>query len=159
MSSPLFVPEGAQPTDSPMACWSDGFEHTVIDITKRQRLQTNKRDMPTVVWEGIHCASKHRVFVKRRQDRELLMSLFEQGPQICQIRVDTFGDDVTVAEPLAAKFMTKVASCTTKVAWTSAISNNRGTSGCRLARRTHRLFNQFSFVNHLSCARRTGMIS
>ena len=31
------------------------------------------------------------------------MSLFEQGPQICQIRVDTFGDDVTVAEPLQSQ--------------------------------------------------------
>ena len=35
------------------------------------------------------------------------MSLLEQGPQICQIRVNTFGDDVAVAEPAAAKFMTK----------------------------------------------------
>ena len=90
MSSPLFAPEGAQPTDSPMARWSDGFEHTVTDITCEELRATaaadNKRDMPTVVWEGIHCASKHRVFVKRRQDRTLLMSLFEQGPQICQIR-------------------------------------------------------------------------
>ena len=36
------------------------------------------------------------------------MSLFEQGPQICQIGVDTFGVDVTVAEPAAAKFMTEL---------------------------------------------------
>ena len=89
MSSPLFVHEGAQPTDSRVARWSD-YATAAAD---------NKRDMPTVVWEGIHCASKHRV---------LLMSLFEQGPQICQIRVGTFGDDVTIAEPAAAKFMTKL---------------------------------------------------
>ena len=83
-----------------MARRSNGFEHTMTDNTCE--------DMPTVSWEEIHCASKHRVFAKRRQDGTLLMSLFEQGPQICQIRVDTFGDDVTVAELAAAKFMTKL---------------------------------------------------
>ena len=36
------------------------------------------------------------------------MILFEQRPQNSQIRVDTFGDDVTFAEPAAAKFMTKL---------------------------------------------------
>ena len=54
MSSPLFVPEGAQPTDSPMARWSVGFEHTVTDITCEELQATaaadNKRDKPTVVW-------------------------------------------------------------------------------------------------------------
>ena len=53
MSSLLFLPEGAQATDSPMAHWSDGFEHTVTDITCEELQATaaadNKRDMPTVV--------------------------------------------------------------------------------------------------------------
>ena len=69
--------------------------HTMTDITCEELQATaaadNKRDMPTVVGKGIHCSSKHRVFLKRRQDGTLLMNLFEQGPQICQIRVDTFG--------------------------------------------------------------------
>ena len=34
--TPLLLPEGAQPTDSPMAHWSDGFEHTVTDINARR---------------------------------------------------------------------------------------------------------------------------
>ena len=85
MSSPLFLPEGAQPTDSPMARRSDGFEHTVT-VSMCEELQA------TVVWKAIHCASGHRVFAKWRQDRNLLMSLFEQGPKICQVRVVTFGD-------------------------------------------------------------------
>ena len=55
MSSPLFVPEGAQPTDSPMARWSDGFEHTVTEITCEELQATaaadDKRDMLTVVRE------------------------------------------------------------------------------------------------------------
>ena len=56
MLSPLFVPEGAKPTDSPMARWSDGFEHTVTDITCEGLQATaaadNKQDMLTAVWEG-----------------------------------------------------------------------------------------------------------
>ena len=88
------------------------FEHTVTDITCEDLRGTaaadNERDTPIVAREGIHRASKHRAPVKRRQDRTLLMSLFEQGPQICQSRVDTFGDDVTVAEPAVAEFMTKL---------------------------------------------------
>ena len=44
--------------------------------------------------EGVHCASKHRVFVKQRQDSISLTSSIEQVPQICQVRGAAFGADV-----------------------------------------------------------------
>ena len=44
MSSPLFAPKGAQPTDSPMARWSDGFEHTMTDITCEELRATAAAD-------------------------------------------------------------------------------------------------------------------
>ena len=112
MSSPLFWPEGAQPTDSPMARWSDGFEHTVTDITCEELQSTaaagTKRDMPTVVWEGSN--ARAHIECSRNGDKieHCSRACFERGPQICQIRVHTFGDDVTIAEPAAAKFTTKL---------------------------------------------------
>ena len=69
--------------------------------TKEQHnlpLRVNNRDLSQnglspIVREGIRCASNHRVFVKRSQDRTLLMSLFEH---------------ITVAKPAASNFMTKL---------------------------------------------------
>ena len=106
MSSPLFLPGAAQPTDSSMARWSDGFEHTVTDITCgcRQQNETCRllRGRGSVARANIECSCNGDKI------ETLLMSLFEQGPRIYQTRVDTFGHGVTIAEPAAAKFMTKL---------------------------------------------------
>ena len=48
------------------------------------------------------------MFVTSRQDRTLLMGLFEQGPPNCQVRADAFGDEDAVAEPTAGNFMKKL---------------------------------------------------
>ena len=62
--------------------------------------------------------------------------------------------------PLQRNSRRSFARCTAKVAWTSAISCNRGTSSCRVGRKkTNRLFNQFSLVSHLPYAHCTGVFS
>jgi hypothetical protein len=45
-----------------------------------------------ILWEGENCDSHHRLVVKQRADRELLISLFEQSRQILQMRVDRFDE-------------------------------------------------------------------
>ena len=43
-----------------------------------------------VVWQGEHAISHHKIEVKTRQDRHLLMSIYEQGKWIFGIRCDIF---------------------------------------------------------------------
>ena len=43
------------------------------------------------IFEGQHSVTKNKLVVAQRADRQLLISLFEQSKQICQIRVDRCG--------------------------------------------------------------------
>ena len=43
------------------------------------------------VFEGQHSVTKNKLVVAQRADRHLLISLYEQSKQICQIRVDRCG--------------------------------------------------------------------
>ena len=52
----------------------------------------NAKGVVPVLWEGQMESSNHRVTLQQRLDRKLLLSLFEQGHQICQLRLDVFGE-------------------------------------------------------------------
>jgi len=43
-----------------------------------------------VLWRGEHCVSKNNLRVQLRADRGILVSLFEQSHQVCQVPIDTF---------------------------------------------------------------------
>ena len=43
------------------------------------------------IFEGQHSVTKNKLVVAQRADRQLLLSLYEQTKQICQIRVDRCG--------------------------------------------------------------------
>ncbi len=48
-----------------------------------------RRSDPTeVVWSGEHGVTHHRLAVKRRADRGLLMSIYEQDAQVCSVKVE-----------------------------------------------------------------------
>ena len=47
------------------------------------------------VWEGTHCTTNHKVRVAQRTDRSLLMVIYEQARQICQVRVDAFDKNMS----------------------------------------------------------------
>jgi hypothetical protein len=46
---------------------------------------------PDPLWQGEHHASHHRLSISQRTDRQLLLSAYEQGKQIAQVRMSLFG--------------------------------------------------------------------
>ena len=75
-----------------MARWSDGFEHSVAEISCED-LQTivvgfknTRRGTDGVGGDALR--EQTSSVNELRHDRTMLMRLFEQGPQICQVRVD-----------------------------------------------------------------------
>ena len=133
----LCVPPGAEPTDSLVARWSDGLVHSVADISCDD-LQTmlggaeHKIDGAPVVWKGIHCATSHIVFVKWRQDRRLLMSLFEQSLTPARFALKCLTPTSLLRNQLPATSLRSSGRCVAKAAWQSAVSNVNTTNGRRL---------------------------
>jgi hypothetical protein len=81
--------------DQGLACiWPDGYEAELEQthgwLKGLQRTSGSKETMPSL-WSGIHKITKHRITLKQRTDRELLISVFEQNAQILQVRADKFG--------------------------------------------------------------------
>ena len=67
-----------------MAAWAwrvfaDGSTRSVADMTvERLLLSSEAVRREAVEWAGDHVTTRHRVCVKRRPDRGLLVSIFEQ---------------------------------------------------------------------------------
>ena len=45
-----------------------------------------------VLWEAEHEITHHKIWMAQRVDRRLLLSVYEQSRQICQVRLDVFGE-------------------------------------------------------------------
>ena len=76
-----------------IAVFADGCKLQVMDLTQQQYMDLKKvniRDMSTAIWSGQHVKSKNRIAVKKRPDRGLLISMFEQALQVCQVNVMWF---------------------------------------------------------------------
>ena len=58
----------------------------IRSATCRRSTQSNE-----AIFEGQHSVTKNKLVVNQRADRQLLLSLYEQSKQICQIRVDRCG--------------------------------------------------------------------
>ena len=58
----------------------------IRSATCRRSTQSNE-----AIFEGQHSVTKNKLVVAQRADRQLLLSLYEQSKQICQIRVDRCG--------------------------------------------------------------------
>ena len=52
----------------------------------------NSKDTNQPLWEAEMDVSKNKLTLSQRTDRFLLMSLYEQNSQVCQLRIDTFQD-------------------------------------------------------------------
>ena len=50
--------------------------------------------MAEVILEAEHKETHHKISVRQKRDRQLLICMFDQGKQILQIRADRFGDGV-----------------------------------------------------------------
>ena len=56
------------------------------------RVQVAKQLKASCIWEAEHKIAHHRIWTAQRVDRTLLLSVYEQARQICQVRLDLFGD-------------------------------------------------------------------
>lgn len=105
---------GAKDTDPVIAIWSDGWRHAIADILTRDL--ERMCEPPSAVapnnslWEGEHIETHHRLIVRKRPDRGLLISLYEQSAQVAQVKVSSFGDDEDPAAiETATNLMVKLA--------------------------------------------------
>ena len=60
-------------------------------------------------WQGVHATTHHKVTVCPRTDRRPMVSMFEQGSQICQIHLDTFEGDTETQQKSAFDLMVELA--------------------------------------------------
>ena len=83
--SPSSVADGSEM--APMiAKFADGSERLMPELT-RARYEGVQR-ATNDVWSGEHCLTHNTLHVRKRPDRGLLISLFEQTLQICSVPVD-----------------------------------------------------------------------
>jgi hypothetical protein len=83
--TPSSVADGSEM--APMiAKFADGSERLMPELT-RARYESVQR-ATNDVWSGEHCLTHNTLHVRKRPDRGLLISLFEQTLQICSVPVD-----------------------------------------------------------------------
>ena len=109
------TPSGCPADDDEMlAVWADGGRRACSQLTfavyTKKTTRARRSEGPTFVWEGAHTTSMHRLYVQRRPDRGLLMSLYEQTAQVCSVRVFLFHkpgeeEEGAPAEQRASEFM------------------------------------------------------
>ena len=84
-----------EPHQPILGTFEDG-EHEIVCITGQEYQATKntaKRVAEEILWSGQHSESQNKLRVKERPDRGLLISLFEQANQACQVHVDLFESD------------------------------------------------------------------
>ena len=95
LSEPLKVPDGAAPHDFMVGRWPDGSTHQINLTVEAFKLQTERRasgESRSILWSDEHDRTHHSLQVCQKTDRALLCFLAEQSRQICQTRMDLFGD-------------------------------------------------------------------
>ena len=82
-----------------LAEWPDGCK-SMIRLTKNQL--KGSHTAPGVLYENEHTQTHHKISIKQRVDRSLLMSVYEQNRQILQVKMNLFGpiDNENVQQPL-----------------------------------------------------------
>ena len=92
----LTRPAGAKEEDEIWGIWPDGLE-APLGVTwkdyalRTPNMQSNSPNAQGPLYERENL-SKHIVVVKQRVDRGVLVSVYEQGKQILQVSLSTFGD-------------------------------------------------------------------
>jgi hypothetical protein len=74
--------------------WPDGSKHPIGTITvgEYKALLSQKPSSTGTLWECDATGTKHKLMIKQKIDRHLLLILVEQKREICCIRLDTFGE-------------------------------------------------------------------
>lgn len=111
------APNAGSLTEPIVAVFKDGSRSTIADITYEEYLDAMACPRKRVAedhWSGEHITTKHALKIRTRADRGLLISLYEQGRQVCQVDVkkwDPAEGEVGTARaiefmlPIATKYM------------------------------------------------------
>ena len=96
------------------AVWRDGMKKEMAEITvgefKQREAAQDKEGQNRIGWSQVHPVTKSLIQVKPRADRNPLVSLYEQGCQIAQVRTQGFHDhDPKKQQEGAMKFLTDIA--------------------------------------------------
>ena len=89
--------DGLEDDDHAIASWPDGMRMTlkqrVSDIKRLSRPGISGPSLHEIkdMWQGQMVGSKNQLRLGQRTDRFLLMSLWEQGKQVLQVNIKTFG--------------------------------------------------------------------
>jgi hypothetical protein len=81
----IIADDAAAPTDPVEAKWEDGVRHFIADVTVKewQDLQQAAKDgakkVAQVHWSGTHVTTGKPLYIKDRQDRHPLLSLYEES--------------------------------------------------------------------------------
>jgi len=62
-----------------------------------------------LAWSGEHATTHHKISVAPRSDRKPMVSMWEQGSQVCQIHLDAFPGDVGSQRREAFQLMRELA--------------------------------------------------
>ena len=92
ISLPLSVPSSGSDADIVMATWASGDTHEVPGLTiGRLKEVLGRGSSVGDLWVATQKETKHKLTIKQRVDRCLLLSLFEQQRQILQLRMNLLG--------------------------------------------------------------------
>ena len=79
-----------------VACWFDGMRRSVPECTTfmydAMMKEDDKKQQKGPYWSATDTATNSVISVKPRKDRGMLARLYDQGNQICQVRVEGFKD-------------------------------------------------------------------
>ena len=91
-------PSDAEDLDMYKAKWENGDEHVVSKTNGEIKalIKTLTRSMVSsndVFWSGTHPGTKHKLELKEKIDKKLLLGIFEQGKFLCGINVSEFSEE------------------------------------------------------------------
>eukprot|EP00969_Alexandrium_andersonii_P005849 253680-Alexandrium_andersonii.AAC.1 len=83
LATRMQIDEGQEEFEGVFAVWEDGSRKQIPQMTvgEWQSMARSRQPASKKVWAGQHKQTANKLEVRPRQDRELLMSLFEQGQQ------------------------------------------------------------------------------
>ena len=88
--------EKSSMVDPIVALFDDGTRYAMSSITvasyNKMKAAAHGHKRAETYWSGETKGSHHKLVLRQRPDRHLLLSLYEQAQQVLQVRVDAFGE-------------------------------------------------------------------
>ena len=102
VSRPIEVPSGASADDAVFATWDDGVVAQVPGVTVAtvQELASSRKKSNGVLWETTAAGTHRRITIAQKVGISLRIAITEQGRQVCQARMDSFGEVLDQVSPL-----------------------------------------------------------